>query len=378
MVFMVIQPLSEKIIKYQHKEIELDLKCKNSLMETINNIEYIKLNSTEKREKKNIIKNNEDYRYNKIWDAKLSNISTLISEIFSDILMMMIYVIGIVYILDGKLKPMELMYLAINTGNFYLQLKNLQGIYNYYKRVSINIQFIFNILKYPNIEQINKCNNRSKKIDSKGIVFKNITFGYNNKHKVLKNLNIKFQNGQINLLLGPNGSGKSTIIKLLLRLYELKERKNGNKIYIDGKNIQDISLKKLRRKITYIPREPIMFNNTVWYNIKYGVKITSSEIMKYAKMLDLNSWLIKKKKNKVGIMGNKLSGGERKKVQLINALCKKTNIIIFDEPTNSLNKELIEWFKNLMKILRDKYKKTVIIITHDTRIIDIADNIEEL
>ena len=182
---------------------------------------------------------------------------------------------------------------------------------------------------------------------------------------------------KINLLLGPNGSGKSTIIKLLLRLYEINED-NGS-IYYYGKNIKSISLQELRENITFVSQDPSIFNDTVWNNIIYGNEnMTENKIMEICDILDSAEWINEVKNKKAGFRGKNLSGGEKKKIQLINSICRDTDVIIFDEPSNALDSNAIRWFIEFVNKLKNKYNKTVIIITHDLRLTTISDNIVDL
>lgn len=195
----------------------------------------------------------------------------------------------------------------------------------------------------------------------------------------MKNISFKLVHNQINLLLGPNGSGKSTIIKLLLRLYELEESDNKNIIYYSGKNIKSMSLEELRNSITFVAQEPAIFNDTVWNNLTYGIEhISETQILNNCALLDSKEWIVEQKNKIAGFRGKELSGGEKKKIQLINSISRNTDVIIFDEPTNALDSNALKWFIGFVKKIKEDYKKTVIIITHDTRLTDVVDNVVTL
>ena len=374
LVIYLLHPLSKKQYKYNKERIDLDLETKNILLEASSNIEFIKLNNKQEHE---INKLNNKYNkllYNKSNDKKISSILLFVSEVFDDILILTIYSIGVIHVVNRNMKPIELLYLAIHTGNFYYQLLQLKDIYNFYKRVTPKISVIKDILLYNKIEHITEenINLNLDKLDENIIKFTNINFGYEQNKLVLKNINFNFKLNKINVLLGANGSGKSTLIKLLLRLYDNYE----GEIYLNNINIKEIPIKQLRNDIIFVLHEPAIFNDTVWNNITYGIdNITERDIINNCELLDSKRWIILNKNRHTGFRGKDLSGGERKKIQLLNILCKKSNIIIFDEPTNALDSNAIKWFIDFIKKLKEHYNKTIIIISHDIRISDVADNI---
>ncbi len=110
-------------------------------------------------------------------------------------------------------------------------------------------------------------------------------------------------------------------------------------------------------------------------NVCYGYSDDyDKRVFNYSDLLDLGEWIITNSNKKCGFMGKNLSGGEKKKVQLLNAICGQSKVIIFDEPSNALDKVALEWFKTFVKQLRDKYGKTIIIITHDARLMELSDH----
>ena len=272
---------------------------------------------------------------------------------------------------------MELLFLAANTGNFCNQVLQLKDIYNYYYKVLPKIGFIYNMInKKPSLDE-EGSQSELEKIEffapEKNIVFKNITFSYDGITNVINDLSFEFLTNKINLLLGPNGSGKTTLIKLLLRLYKLPTNTK-NKILLHGVDINQIDLATLRNKITFVSQDSNIFNNTILYNIKYGnEEVSDNKIITLSDFFCSRDWLIQNKNKLTGFRGKNISGGEKKKIQLINALCKNSEIIIFDEPTNTLDSKAIEWFKEFITKLKNEYLKTIIIITHDMRLVKISD-----
>jgi ABC-type bacteriocin/lantibiotic exporter with double-glycine peptidase domain len=286
------------------------------------------------------------------------------------------------YITQQVLNPIDLLYLAINTSNFCSKILQLKDIYNYYRKINPKLKIVYEMLnnKGENFENTKNIKNALTQSNT-NIIFKDITFSYDGIVNVLNKINFVFQGHKINLLLGPNGSGKSTLIKLLLRIYELNDDENQdiNKIYFNGIDVKNINLIELRQKIVFVSQEPNIFNESVLYNIKYGNEdIADVKIIELCDIIYSRDWLINNKNKLAGFRGRNLSGGEKKKIQLINAICKDTEVMIFDEPTNTLDSKALEWFMEFLKILRDKYNKTIVIITHDLRLVNVSDNVIDL
>lgn len=377
-IMYALHPFSKKQYKLQKQRTVLDIDVKNKLLEVTSNIEYVKLNNNEDNEIERISGSFNKYITNKINDKWVNFNLESMSSIFNDFLTLTIYSIGTIFIIKRNIDPVKLLYLAINTGNFYYQLLQLKDTYNYYKKITPKIEIVHEIM---NMEEVNKLNisEYHKNIiynDNDGIVFDNITFSYNSINNVLNNISFEFSNNQINLLLGPNGSGKSTLIKLLLKLYNLDKESN---IYFKGVNIKDINDMELRNKIIFVSQEPYIFNETILYNLKYGNnEINDEKIIELGEILNSKNWLIRNKNKSAGFRGRNLSGGEKKKIQLMNAISKNAEVIVFDEPTNTLDSKAIQWFTEFVQILKYKYKKTIIIITHDIRLRDVSDHVIDL
>ena len=224
-----------------------------------------------------------------------------------------------------------------------------------------DLNSLFSILKIePEIND--KKNAISMKFNKAEINFKDVSFSYDGKRKVLQNLNFNIPSGSSLAIVGPTGAGKSTISRLLFRFYDVT---NGN-ILINGQDIQDISQVSLRKNIGIVPQDTVLFNDTVFYNLKYG-KISSSdkEIWKVAEQAQLSS-LIKNfpdgMNTVVGERGLKLSGGEKQRVAIARTLLKNPPILILDEATSALDTLTEREIKQSLNELAEK--RTTIIIAH--------------
>lgn len=205
-------------------------------------------------------------------------------------------------------------------------------------------------------------NAKKLKIGLGEIIFQDVTFYYNQTRKILDNFNLKIKAGEKLALIGPSGGGKTTTINLLLRNYDI----SAGKILIDNQDIAKITMESLRKEISLVPQDPILFHRSLKENIAYGrPEASEEEILEASKLAnchDFISNLAEGYETLVGERGVKLSGGERQRVAIARAILRNAPILILDEATSSLDsasEELIqEALNRLMK------NKTVIVIAH--------------
>lgn len=214
---------------------------------------------------------------------------------------------------------------------------------------------------------------RVEKKQVKGnITFENVSFGYRDGEKLLKDINIKINPGEKIAIIGANGCGKSTLINLLLRFYKPQE----GRILIDGINISDIKLKDYRNLISVVNQDLYIFNTTIENNISIGTKADISKISDAAKKSSAHDFIEEmpmKYKSEVGRNGAKLSGGQRQKVAIARAFARDSRLLILDEATANYDVES-EVFLNKLLItgLQDK---TILVISHKPDILTKVDKI---
>ena len=205
-----------------------------------------------------------------------------------------------------------------------------------------------------------------------GILIENISFQYE-KEKVLKNFSLEVKIGETVALVGQSGSGKSTIANLITRFYDVNE----GAIYIDGKDIRDISKSSLRALMGLVTQDSILFNDTIRNNIALGKEnATEEEIIDALKVA--NAWEFVKDlplqlDTNIGDSGNKLSGGQKQRLSIARAVLKNPPIMILDEATSALDTESE---KLVQKALENMMKnRTSIVIAHRLSTIQNADKI---
>ena len=199
-------------------------------------------------------------------------------------------------------------------------------------------------------------------VSSGQIEFKDVSFYYHADHNIFDHFNLPIRPGEKVALVGKSGAGKSTIIKLILRLFDVK---NGS-IEIDEQNIAAVMQESLRDSIAFVPQEPILFHRTLMENIRYGRRdATDEEVVEASKGARCHEFiesLPHQYGTYVGERGIKLSGGERQRVAIARAILKNAPILILDEATSSLDSTSELLIQDALSELMQG--KTVIVIAH--------------
>ena len=199
-------------------------------------------------------------------------------------------------------------------------------------------------------------------IEEASIRFENVSFDYDARRTIIKDISFEVPNGKKVALVGPTGAGKSTISRLLFRFYDPKQ----GDVYINNQNIKDISQQSLRKHIGVVPQDTVLFNDTIYYNISYGnPNANEEEIYNAAKSADIHNFIINLPdgyQTIVGERGLKLSGGEKQRVAIARAILKNPSIFFFDEATSALDSATEkEIQKNLQAISKNR---TTLVIAH--------------
>ena len=207
------------------------------------------------------------------------------------------------------------------------------------------------------------------------ILVKDLSFSYDGKSRVLSHLNLQINKGEKVAIIGETGSGKSTLVQILIGLYPIS---SGN-IFYNGVEIREIGYEKVRENVGFVLQSPLMFNNSLRFNLTLG-KTYSDEViyeaLKIAQLYDFVNQLDNRLDTIVGKNGTKLSGGQKQRLSIARVLLDNPKVIIFDESTSSLDNETED---KLLEALETYIKdKTVITIAHRRNSIEKADRIIDL
>ena len=171
------------------------------------------------------------------------------------------------------------------------------------------------------------------------IEFKNVTFSFDRTKKVLKNINLVIEPGDIVGIVGTTGSGKSTLINLLLRYYDHYE----GTITVDGVDIRNIDMEYYRSHIGYVQQEPMMFHDTIYNNIAYGSsEFTPDEVIHAADIANAHEFIVRQPDGYDSVLGERgvgLSGGEKQRLSIARAMLRNPKMLVFDEATASVDSE---------------------------------------
>jgi len=249
--------------------------------------------------------------------------------------------------------------------------KLVSAFYNIQKGAA-SFERIESVLNEPVDEKIIKPQNLQNVAFEQNIQFSNVNFGYEDK-TVLHNINFQLNKGEALALVGQSGSGKSTIADLLMRFYIVEH----GVILIDGININTINKQQLRSLFGLVTQQPILFNDTVFNNIAFGLKnVSEAVVMQAAKIANAHTFienLPNGYQTIIGEGGNKLSGGEKQRLTIARAVVKNPPILILDEATSALDAESESLVQQaLAKVMRNR---TTLLIAHRLATVQRADKI---
>ena len=283
-----------------------------------------------------------------------------------------ILIVGGLQTWSGEMEIGTYSFLVFITQRLLWPLTTLGHILDDYQRSMASTNRVLDLIDTP--IRIYSGNYKFNKKDIKGeIKFESINFSYVKGFSILKNFNLHIKAGRTIGIVGPTGSGKSTIVKLLLRLYNI----NSGSIKIDNNDIESFNLKDLRSSISLVSQEVYLFHGTVEENISYGNHLASKEdIYKASELAEASEFINKLPqgyKTLVGERGQKLSGGQRQRIALARAILKDAPILILDEATASVDNETEAAIqRSLAKITKNR---TTIIIAHRLSTVRRADQI---
>ena len=346
----------------------------NILQETMGGIRIVKAFVMEKFEIQRFLKENRKYFNLTFKQENMRNLTTPINDLIGVFLgVFLLWIGGREVIVHGTLSPDGFIRFIIY---LFAMLQPARKLGNVYSQIQIGLasaERVFTITDVlPDINDSENPENLSGFKES--IEFENVSFHYENSDQSsLSNISLEIPRGEVLALVGSSGAGKTTFADLIPRFYEVSE----GTITIDGKDIRNVSLSQLRRLMGIVSQETILFNDTVFNNISYGLPDASQDDItkaaKAANALEFINALPDGFGTIIGEKGTRLSGGQRQRLSIARAILKNPDILILDEATSALDTESERKVQGAIdNLVKDR---TVIVIAHRLSTITKADRI---
>ena len=344
------------------------------LDETLGGLRIIKAFIAEHKMLQRFVNINDQYRSNVNAMAIRQSAAHPMSEFLGTVIIVVVLWFG------GYLILSESNLIDASTFIFYMVI--LYSVINPIKELSkATYQIPVGLASMDRIDFILKADNPIKEPAEpqpmpsfdKDIELRNVSFSYVENRPVLKNINLRVPKGKTIALVGQSGSGKSTLVDLIPRYHDVNE----GEVLIDGKNIKSVRISELRALIGNVNQEAILFNDTFYNNITFGVEnATMEQVVEAAKIANAHDFIMESEHGydtMIGDRGGRLSGGQRQRVSIARAILKNPPILILDEATSALDTEserlVQEALERLMK------SRTTIAIAHRLSTIKNADEI---
>jgi len=277
---------------------------------------------------------------------------------------------GVNLVLSEQMTSGSLLVFLLYLGKMYKPMRDLSKMTDTMSKAAVGYERIRAVIETEN--EVRNLPGAKKAPAFKGeIEFEHVDFGYDKRYPTLTDVNLRVEPGQLAALVGPTGAGKSTITGLIGRFYDPQK----GIVKIDGEDIRNYKMKSVRRQMSFVLQETLLFRAPVWQNIAYGKpEATREEILRAAELANADEFIKNMPQQydtMVGEKGVTLSGGQRQRIAIARAIIRDSPILILDEPTSGLDaasEELV--FEALGRLMEGR---TTIVIAHRLATIRRAD-----
>lgn len=346
----------------------------SQIEETLGGLRIIKAFIAEKKMEDRFMKVNNEYRNAALRVAIRQSAAHPVSEFLGTCMIVLVLWFGGYLIFSGQsdIEASDFIYYLVILYSVLQPIKDLSKAGYSIQKGLASMERINKIL---NAENNIKEQAEPKVIEalSDGISIENVDFAYTEGRDVLHGINISIKKGQTIALVGQSGSGKSTLVDLIPRYHDV----TGGAIRIDGNDVRNLSIKSLRSLIGNVNQEAILFNDTVFNNIAFGVDgATQEQVEAAARIANAHDFIMEMEngyETNVGDRGCRLSGGQRQRISIARAILKNPPILILDEATSALDTESERLVQDALEKLMKS--RTTIAIAHRLSTIKNADEI---
>jgi len=369
-----------KAIQPKYADVRSSVGHLNSRLENnLGGIQVIKTSNTESYESERVDDVSQGY-FDANWGAITIRIRFFPAlRIISGVGFVLTFVFGGLWVIGGApaffsggLAPGEFVTFILLSQQFIWPMAQFGQIINMYQRARASSERIFGLMNEPSRIAENPDADELV-VDEGEVVYDDVTFGYGDDETIVEDIDFTVDGGDTLALVGPTGAGKSTVLKLLLRMYDVDD----GEVRIDGQDISDVTLPSLRRHIGYVSQDTFLFYGTVEENITYGTFDADREdVVDAAKAAEAHEFIQNLPDGydtEVGERGVKLSGGQRQRIDIARAILKDPEILVLDEATSDVDTEtemLIQ--RSLDRLTEDR---TTFSIAHRLSTIKDADQI---
>ncbi len=341
----VFTSLFIKTIQPKYAEVRSTVGRVNSRLENnLGGIQVIKSSTTESYESDRVEDVSREY-----FDANWGAIRTRIKffpglRVLAGIGFVVTFVVGGLWVtrgppgpFTGELSTGMFVVFILYTQRFIWPMAQFGQIINMYQRARASSERIFGLMDQPN-RVGEEPDAPDLEVTEGRVEYDHVSFGYD-EEPILEDIDFTVEGGETLALVGPTGAGKSTVLKLLLRMYDVDE----GEIRVDGQRIRDVTLRSLRESLGYVSQDTFLFYGSVEENIKYGTFDADREaVIEAAKMAEAHDFITNLPEGydtEVGERGVKLSGGQRQRLSIARAILKDPDILVLDEATSDVDTE---------------------------------------
>jgi ATP-binding cassette subfamily B protein len=370
-----------QIIQPKYAEVRSSVGQVNSRLENnLGGIQVIKTSNTEGYESDRVDDVSQNY-FDANWDAIETRIKFFPAlRVISGIGFVLTFAVGGFWVatgvapgpLTGTLSTGEFVMFILYTQRFIWPMAQFGQIINMYQRAYASAARIFGLMDEPS-RIVEDPDADELVVTDDRVAYDDVTFGYNEEETIVDDISFTVEGGETIALVGPTGAGKSTVLKLLLRMYDVED----GAIRIDDQDLRDVTIPSLRQRIGYVSQDTFLFYGTVHENIAYGTfDSDDEEIVAAAKAAEAHDFITNLPDGydtMVGERGVKLSGGQRQRISIARAILKDPAILVLDEATSDVDTEtemLIQ--RSLDRLTADR---TTFAIAHRLSTIKSADQI---